>query len=394
MRASFIAAFFLSGISFTQAAHSAQLVRGPYTENPGLDSAVVRWRVDVPTVAWLSYGVAPVCNQFNTISPEAHEHAVSLFGLNQSSEYCYKIFLPVEGQNGVVAVATGTFRTLRPPEENAFEFLAFGDSGGGTGAQADIGAQLEKYSPDFVLHTGDLTEDGQDAAADEKFFRPFSGILRKAPFFIALGNHEYAPPKTPAKITAAFLKTNFLPFHQMTPGQGSPHYYAFTTANALFVALDDNRADQIAQAPDFAPGSPQYTWLEATLAKSAADWKFVFLHVPIYSSGGHGTNQTLVKTLAPLLEQYGVDIVFQGHDHNYERTQPIKNGAVSPEDGVMYITLGGGGSPLYIQCSQNGWSEKFLSAYSFGDGVMTGDSFTFTAYDKENKPLDSVTITK
>jgi len=375
------------------AARAAQLVRGPYTENPGPDSAVVRWRVDTATVSWLAYGVAPGCNQFSAISPEAKEHAINLFGLDISKEYCYRVYVPVDGQNAVVEAATGTFRTLRPAEETAFEFMAAGSQAGDNDSATTIGNQMLKFSPDFVLHTGDLSPDGLDASADAGYFAPFSGMLRKAPFFIALGRRDYAPPKTSPKIAGLFLRKNYIPFHQMTPSLASPHYYAFTTANALFIALDANKTVGVAQAPNLTPGSTQYEWLEAELAKSSADWKFILINTPVYSSGPSGINGALAKDLAPLLENYGVDMVFQGTDRDYERTKPLKGGAVSPDDGVIYVTLGGAGDAAQQQ-SPSDWSEKFLPLRAFGEGVVNANSFTFTAYDEAGDAIDSVNITK
>lgn len=381
-------------LSLCGAAHAAALTRGPYSEITGQDSASIRWRVDAATVAWLTYGAAPDCAQVQTLSPSAKEHDARLYGLAPGAEFCYNIYLPAPGGEGVVLAASGTVRTLRPLEQNSFEFLAFGDSGSGLGEQYDIGRRLERFNPDFVLHTGDITDFGTDETADKQFFAPFAGILRKAPFFIASGNHEYAPPKTPPDKVRGFLAKNYLPFHHMPAGPGSPHYYSFATANALFICLDTNIAGGVKYAPGVEPGSAQYQWLEETLARNPAAWKFVFLHVPLYSSGAHGSSKMLINSLAPLFEKHQVDVVFQGHDHGYERTQPLKKGLVSPEDGVIYITLAGGGSPLYIQTTQNDWSEKYAPAYNFADARLDGDNFTLNVFDREGKPLDSLAISK
>ncbi|MFA5161347.1 MAG: metallophosphoesterase [Elusimicrobiales bacterium] len=372
-------------------AGAASLSRGPYVEDVSVNSAQVRWRTDISTVAWLNYGPPPECGQFLAISPEGMEHEVSLYGLVPGGQLCYKVYVPES--DGAVAASTGSFRTLRPPDQRMLSFAALGDSGTGEGAQDEIAARLEKYNPDFVIHTGDLTDNGLDSTADDKFFRPFASVMRKAPFFISPGNHEYAPPKVAAKAARNFFSANYARYHRMPQSPGSPHYYSFSSANALFVCLDTNYP-VVKYAPSAARGSPQYLWLEQTLAKSAAMWKFVFLHVPLYSSGGHGSGKALTAALAPLFEKYGVDIVFQGHDHDYERTQPLKAGAVSQEYGVIYITLGGGGSPLYIKCSENPWSDKFASEYHFGVGEINGSGFKFTVYNRENKVIDSVAISK
>ncbi|MFA5937601.1 MAG: metallophosphoesterase [Candidatus Paceibacterota bacterium] len=382
----------LTLLSAAHGARAASIVRGPYSENPRQESVVIRWRVDAATVSWLTYGVAPDCAQFQTIYPSAKDHTAELYGLSPDTQLCYNIYLPAPG--GAVLASSGTARTLRPLEQRSFEFLALGDSGSGLGEHYDIGRQLARFNPDFVIHTGDITDFGTDETADKQYFRPFAGIMRKAPFFIALGNHEYAPVKTPPEKTRGFLAANYLPFHQMPPGPGTPHYYSFATANALFICLDTNAADGVKSAPGIEPGSAQRQWLEDTLSRSAATWKFVFLHEPLYSSGAHGSSKLLIKSLAPLFEKYQVDVVFQGHDHGYERTRPLKNGIAAPEDGVIYITLAGGGSPLYIQTTQNDWSEKYLPVYNFAKGAVNGETFTLSVFDRSGKPLDSLSISK
>ena len=69
------------------------------------------------------------------------------------------------------------------------------------------------------------------------------------------------------------------------------------------------------------------------------DWIIAYFHFPVFSSGYFGNDKRLIEEMVPLLEKYDVDIVFNGHDHHYER---------SYKDGVYYIVTGGGGSDLDI----------------------------------------------
>jgi len=97
--------------------------------------------------------------------------------------------------------------------------------------------------------------------------------------------------------------------------------------------------------------------------------------------------------MAPMFEADRVDIVFQGHDHDYERTAPITAGAPS-DKGPVYLTLGGGGSPLYIKTTQNEWSTKFISAYSFAYVEVAGRKVSVTIYGKDGEALDAFELTK
>jgi hypothetical protein len=95
-----------------------------------------------------------------------------------------------------------------------------------------------------------------------------------------------------------------------------------------FAALD-TEADYATQAK----------WLDADLAASDAPWKIVYLHRPPYSSGNHGSDTTLRKLLAPVVEKHHVQLVLAGHDHDYER--------MIPQNGVAYVVTGGGGRGTY-----------------------------------------------
>jgi hypothetical protein len=82
----------------------------------------------------------------------------------------------------------------------------------------------------------------------------------------------------------------------------------------------------------------------------------VVLHRPLFSTGQHGGNPALQRALAPLFQRYGVDVVFQGHDHHYERSEPI--------NGVTYVVTGGGGAPLRGAAGA-AWTAVKESAYHY-----------------------------
>ena len=101
-------------------------------------------------------------------------------------------------------------------------------------------------------------------------------------------------------------------------------FYTFKKGNVRFFALDSNYFDQT-----------QADWLEKALADSTEDWKICFFHHPLYSSGGrHGSEVDLRAQLEPLFLKYGVQVVFAGHEHFYERLKPQK--------GIHYFVNGGG----------------------------------------------------
>jgi len=374
-------------------AGAATLVRGPYIENVGEDAATVRFRTDASTVAWLSYGAYPDCERFMTLSPEGKEHKIALFGLLSDTTHCYRIDLPDSESTGVYKAAESTFKTFRGEDKPYFNFLAFGDSGSGSEEQLELAARMEKFDPDFVVHTGDLVETGLDTSADEQYFIPYEKMIAKYPFFVALGNHDYGKDYN-KKESRRFLRENYIPFHTMPYTGLPPYYYLFDDGNARFFVLDTNFFYGAKWAPPLGKDSKQYKWLERFLSKTDKEWKFVVMHEPLYSTGAHGGIEEQKAVLEPLLEKYGVDIVFQGHDHDYERTKPLKAGSPNDQEGIIYITLAGGGTPLYFKRNNADWSEKFMPVYHFAHIEVKESNLKMTVYDKDAKVIDTLEVQK
>lgn len=374
-------------------AAAAELARGPYVESVADNMAAVRFRTDSSTVAWLSYGAYPDCERFMTLSPEGKEHRIILYGLLGDTTHCYRVYLPGTLSTGVYRAAESSFKTFRAADKPYLNFLAFGDSGSGTEEQLELGRQMEKFEPDFIVHTGDLLSEGLDADADKQYFLPYKSMIAKYPMYIALGNHDYGR-KYNKEEGRRFLRENYIPFHTMPYTGLPPYYYFFDDGNARFFVLDTNSFAGAKWAQPLNASSKQYTWLQHYLARTSAPWKFVVMHEPIYNTGAHASSEQQRALLAPLFEKYKVDIVFQGHDHDYERTRPIMGGTANNAEGVVYVTLGGGGSPLYFQRDTADWSAKFLPVYHFAFIEIKDSALKMTVYDKSSKVIDTLEMQK
>jgi len=217
---------------------------------------------------------------------------------------------PVLAQAQGAAVAATD--AAAPVEEDSVRLAVIGDSGTGTRSQFDIGAQMvrarQRFPFEFVIMLGDNiygSERPQDFA--QKFERPYEPLLAsKVPFYASLGNHDDP--------TQRYYK----PFNM-----NGERFYTFTKGDARFFALDSNYMDQA-----------QLKWLEERLSRSNDRWKVAFFHHPLYSSGGrHGSETDLRALVEPLFIRYGVDVVFAGHEHFYER--------IKPQKGVYYFIAGG-----------------------------------------------------
>src|SRR5438552_2233036 len=151
-----------------------------------------------------------------------------------------------------------------------------------------------------------------------------------------------------------------------------------------------------ADDPSTAPGSAQSMFPEHDLAASSAAWKFVGFHHPIYSSGTvHGSSLTIRTNLVPLFDAYAVDMVFMGHEHNYERTLPLRaDQVVAPGAGTVYVTTGGGGKNLYPFGPLSFFTAHAESVHHFVRIVVDGDSLTEEMIDVDGTVRDSTTLVK
>ena len=211
-----------------------------------------------------------------------------------------------------VAVAV-TFAPL-PNRPGTIKLAVIGDNGTGAAAQYEVADRMvrsrQQFPFDLVLMLGDNFY-GAQRPSDlvNKFERPYKPLLDAGvKFQAAIGNHDEPD------------SVNYPPLNM--DGQ---RYYAFTRGNVRFFVLDTNSLDP-----------RQLQWFETELRNSGEDWKISYFHHPLYSDAGrHGSSIDLRLRLEPLLIKYGVNVVFSGHDHLYER--------VKPQHGITYFVAGSGG---------------------------------------------------
>ena len=215
-----------------------------------------------------------------------------------------------------LAVAADQQLTL-PLKTDSVRFGVIGDNGTGEIPEYEVGKQLaafhEKFPFTFIIMMGDNLY-GSQRPQDfvKKFEAPYKLLLdAKVDFYASLGNHDDP--------TQRF----YAPFHM-----GGQRYYSFKKGNVRFFALDSNYMDRA-----------QLAWLEPELKNSGSDWKIAYFHHPLYSSGMHGSQVDLRVVLEPLFLKYGVDVVFSGHEHFYQRHQ------ASERHQLFRVRRGGGVAP-------------------------------------------------
>jgi hypothetical protein len=128
----------------------------------------------------------------------------------------------------------------------------------------------------------------------------------------------------------------------------------------------------------------------------------VYFHHPAYSSSSHGSTPSVDAELVPLFDAHGVDLVFNGHDHDYERTHPMLAGAPTsttggPADldpsGTIYVVTGGGGKDLY-PAGTNAFTAFSISAFHALAVDVAGGTLSVTAIRDDGATLDTFSITK
>jgi len=367
--------------------------RGPYVENFTEKSAVVRFRVNPSTVAWFSYGAFPDCERFSTFSGFTDEHKIRLNGLLSNTTHCYRIYLPVDNSTNAYKAFEGSFKTFKDENNSVLSFLIFGDSVNGNDEQKKLVVNMLKFDEvDFAVHTGNLTNTGLDIDADKEYFSIYSPLLNRIPVYISLGKKDYGP-NFDNKDGAGFIKTNFSPYHTVPLNGLPPHYYFFDDAVARFIVLDGNYFSGALFSPSLKKGSKQYIWLENVLKNTSKKWKFVIIHQPIYSTGENSVVGEEREILSPIFEKYGVDIVFQGGDHNYERFKPIKESKPA-EEGVIYVTIGGYNGVVGAKGEVDELSEVFVEKPHFAFLKIEGDKLEMNVYGPDEELIDSLIIEK
>lgn len=300
-------------------------------------------------------------------SARRHQHAFT--GLKPGTTYQYEAF------EGELSVGSGSFRTNRAVSDSKFKFAVFGDSGRRTSRQFAVARQLEVWKPEFMLHTGDVVyPHGEAKDYGPKYVEPYRNLIRSTVMYPSLGNHDYRSSRGQP----------YLDFFEVPKAASdTERYYAFAYGNALFLGLDTNQ--------DVQPGSVQHTWLEGQLKASTADWIFPFFHHPPYSAGDHKSNTTARKGLSPLFEKYNVQLVFAGHDHNYERTKALED-FVKDGRPVTYMVAGGGGADLR-DVDPQAFTALAVQRHHFVGVTIDGKKLTMEAVDHRGEVFDRLSLT-
>lgn len=338
--------------------------------------------------------------------------------------------------------------TAQARKPGPHRFLVTGDAAEGTPGQVAIARAMAAQHPDFVFLAGDLVYPrGRASDYRARFFPVYNAdeapLLRQVPFLGVPGNHDVPWdlqrwPDTLAYFAEWSLPLNGPPLRPGDPGAApavaglhdavraaaGPAYprmasYSFEYGGVHWTVLDSN--------PYVDWENPRLkAWLEADLkAARSATWRVVALHHPLFQSSRSHAEDQWMRPLSPILEQYGVDLVFAGHVHNYQRTAPLRfvpteagrrgepvpgrftvdaaydGRQVTRAQGIIHIVTGAGGAHLYDRsqgadrASWQPWTRAFVSdRHAFTEVDVDGRTLRLRQLDAEGQALDAVTLTK
>ncbi len=311
-------------IAAVQAVEAATVVRGPYLQLGTPTSIVVRWRTDSATDSVVRYGPTPSSLGSTASDPASTtEHVVTIRGLQPDTAYCYSVGTSSATLAG--GDADHCFRTSPTPgTRKPYRVWIIGDAGTANSKQAavrDAYYNLTGSRPtDVWLQLGDNAySDGTDSEYQKAVFDMYRALLRKTVTWPTLGNHDGHTADS-ATQSGPYYDIFTLPKAGEAGGvpSGTEAYYSFDYGNMHFICLDSYESDR-------STSGPMLTWLKQDLMNTDSDWIIAFWHHPPYSKGSHDSDSSgamtdMRKNVLPILEQYGVDLVFTGHSHSYERS--------------------------------------------------------------------------
>ena len=290
----------------------------------------------------------------------------------------------------------GTFTTA-PAAGTPFTFTAFGDQGVSYHALANDSLILGQ-NPAFHLHAGDIaygdpagqgkaTDTGFDSRTWDQFLYQTESVAKQVPWMVSYGNHDmeaWYSPNGYGGEEARFTLPDNGPDKRHLPG-----VYSFVYGNTAIISLDPNDVSFEIPANLGISGGTQTAWFEGQLKKFRAakdiDFVIVFFHHCAYcTSTAHASEGGVRQEWVPLFEKYTVDLVINGHNHQYERTDVIKGGAVVkklpigetayPEtEGVVYVTAGAAGRSLYAFSAPDSYEGHPNEVDSVASFVNTKD---------------------
>ena len=353
---------------------------GPYLLLPGVEQMTIVIDHSLPIAAELVYGVEGGESEKRVVHTAIQRHHVfKLDGLQPGSQYWYEVRTGTE-----LASGRRSFHTL-PAKPDSYEVIVLGDVRSLPQRWHAVSQRVYQDEPSalFVIGTGDYPSDGSKYTLWRKqFFEPARNLLASKPMWPAIGNHEKT--RRHDDLTRPEASRYFSLFEL----PGNERWYRVDYHLMTLLVVDSNSR--------LSPDHEQYKWLRKQLRSERKRFTLVAFHHAPFSSGPHASIHPDAtpkewpidegrRFLVPLFEMYDVDVVLNGHDHIYERSE---------KNGIPYIVTGGGGAPLYkINSSPNPYQVVAKSTNHYVRLKVAKDGIDLKAIDTSGETIDSARFT-
>lgn len=362
---------------------------GPYLSAVTENSIRVLWETDKASTATIQWGETADFGNEIQLTDASRLHRAQVTGLKTNTPYFYEVTVR-DAEGHEMTSGTLTFRTS-PKAGEPVTFAVIGDTEARPHINDRIAKQVWNERPHSVVLVGDLTDGGTQNHRwqwTHEYFLGMNQLASRIPFLPAPGNGE-----------DDLVWYNH--YHNL-PGDGMS-YYTHRMGDIEFFMLDSNMGHHDRHRPGFR--AQQKAWLEQVLQASTAKWKVAAHHHPTYSSDeddygdtfrepSRNGDQRVKDDFLVLYEQYGVDVVFFGHLHSYERTWPVLKDKVD-EAGVVYVQTGGGGGNHEMAGPTRNWfTNQLYSGYHYALVKQIDDNMFITVRDAEGRLRDQFELTK
>ncbi len=306
-------------------AGSVNIIRGPYLQKGSPNSMTIKWRTSAPTESVIHYGTTSG-NLNQTISDGSNkiDHEIQIQNLPANTKYYYAV---ANDENTLLAESSDLYFKTSPSTGSQQSITAWvlGDCGTGNSNARAVRDAFFNYIGqshlDMILFLGDNAySDGTDSEYQTAIFENmYEERLKNTVSWSCLGNHDGHSANSGTQDGPYYDIFSF-PTQGESGGtpSGTEAYYSFNYGPIHFISLDSYDSDR-------SVGGSMYTWCEADLQNTTAEWIVAFWHHPAYSKGSHDSDsesklEDMRQNFVPLLENYGVDLVLSGHSHSYERS--------------------------------------------------------------------------
>jgi acid phosphatase type 7 len=364
-----------SVVIFLAGCPEATITKGPYLQNVSQNGMTICWETASASRGMVNYTVSGSMQAMPLSVVEdipRNFHEVRINNLSTETVYEYQVFNKVKSSlfDKWVDIPgpQSIFRTA-PNTGTPFRFAVWGDSQTNAEIFREVCDQMASWTPDIAIAVGDQIGDGWILEDwQTQVFDPSKELRMKIPTFAAIGNHESQSPY----------------FYKYFSQPGNEHWFSFTYGNSLFIVLDSTV---------YFPYSPQHIWflnLIKTDTFKNAKFKFAFFHQPPYSEqwgGSYYDGEPIIREyLAPILEASGIDMVFNGHTHAYERGRwPVEG-----DPYMYYIITGGGGGGIDYDDTRDWPQIQFKSSqHHFMIIDVDGDKLSGSAINLNGEIIDS-----